>query len=266
MAKIVWLASYPKSGNTWVRFLLTALLTGRVTSSAQIARQIPDIHDGVAAHHLIGKGATLIKTHWKYWAEIPLREDTIGAIYVLRDPVEVMESNLNYAFMRSGNLRRDADEQEIAEFARRWVDSYIDCGGHRTFLEFGIGTWQENVSTWLATGKKFPHLLVRYEQLRANPEIELGRMARFLAVQRSAEQIAVAVKAASREAMREVEEREIANRVPGLFYQRRNQAGYDAGQRFVGRSRTGTSPFTLSEEQRSRARDRLATAIRGAGY
>lgn len=118
MAKIVWLASYPKSGNVWLRFLLTGLLAGRVTASAQIARQVPDIHDGVAAHQLYGKGATLVKTHGKYWPEIPLREDTVGTIHVPRHPVEVPESNLNYAFMRSGNLRHDASAEDVAAFAR----------------------------------------------------------------------------------------------------------------------------------------------------
>jgi hypothetical protein len=266
MAKIVWLASYPKSGNTWLRFLLTGLLTGRVASSAQVARQIPDIHDGVAAHHLYGKGATVVKTHWKYWPEIPLREDSIGAIYVLRHPIEVLESNLNYAFMRSGNLRNDAGAEEISAFARRWVDSYIAHGGHKSFLEFGIGTWEENVRSWLGAGKPFPHLLVRYEQLRADTSAELARICRFLEIERNAEQIQEAVSAASRDSMRAIEEREIAARIPGFFFQRRNQSGYEAGHRFVGRSRSGDAIFAMTDEQRDRARARFAQAMAEFGY
>jgi len=265
MAKIVWLASYPKSGNTWLRFLLTSVLTGRVTSSAQVARQVPDIHDGVAAHHLYGKGATIVKTHWKYWPEIPLREDTVGAIYILRHPIEVLESNLNYAFMRSGNLRSDASAEEIAAFAHRWVDGYIAHGGHKSFLDFGIGTWEENVRSWLGA-KRIPQLVVRYERLRADTTGELARICHFLEVERGADQLDTAIAAASRDAMRAIEEREIANRVPGFFYQRRNQAGYEAGHRFVGRSRGGEALFALTEEQRARAMDRFAPIMAELGY
>ena len=266
MAKIVWLASYPKSGNTWLRFLLTGVLAGKVASSAQVARQIPDIHDGVAAHHLYGKGATIVKTHWKYWPEIPLREDTIGAIYVLRHPVEVLESNVNYAFMRSGNLRKDAGQEEVADFARRWVDAYIEQGGHKSFLDFGIGTWEENVRSWLAPGEKFPHLVVRYEQLRADTAGELARICRFLEVQRTPEQLDAAIAAASRDAMGAIEEREIASRIPGFFFQRRNEAGYEAGHRFVGRSRSGEALFNLTEEQKARAQARFAPIMAELGY
>jgi Sulfotransferase domain len=265
MAKIVWLASYPKSGNTWLRFLLTGVLTGRVTSSAQVARQVPDIHDGVAAHHLYGKGATIVKTHWKYWPEIPLREDTVGAIYVLRHPIEVLESNLNYAFMRSGNLRNDAGAEEIAAFAHRWVDGYIAHGGYKSFLDFGIGSWEENVRSWLGT-KRFPQLVVRYERLRADTADELARICHFLEVERSADQIDHAIAAASRDAMRAIEESEIANRIPGFFFQRRNHAGYEAGHRFVGRSRSGEALFALTDDQRARARARFAPIMAELGY
>lgn len=266
MAKIVWLASYPKSGNTWLRFLLAGLLAGRLTSSAQVGRQIPDIHDGISAHHLFGPGTTIVKTHWKHWPEIPLREDTLGAIYILRHPLEVLESNLHYAFMRSGNLRHDAGQEEIVDFARRWVDSYIEIGGHKTFLEFGIGGWEENVRSWIGARKHFPHLVVRYEQLKRNTEGELARICRFLEMKRTDDQLKAAVAAASRETMQAIEEREIQQKVPGFFYQRRNQAGYEAGHRFVGRSRSGESLFTLSDEQRQRALARFAGAMNEFGY
>jgi hypothetical protein len=266
MAKIVWLASYPKSGNTWLRFLLAGLLMGRLTSSAQVGRQIPDIHDGVSAKHLFGPGTTIVKTHWKHWPEIPLREDTLGAIYILRHPLEVLESNLHYAFMRSGNLRHDAGRDEIADFAHRWIDSYIEHGGHKTFLEFGIGTWEENVRSWIGARKHCPRLMIRYEQLKQDAGAELARICRFLELQRTEEQLKGAIAAASREAMQAIEEREIQQKIGGFFYQRRNQAGYEAGHRFVGRSRGGGSLFTLSDEQRQRALARFAGAMGEFGY
>ena len=59
--EIVWLASYPKSGNTWLRFLLYCYLFGAPRDSAQILRKLPDIH--VSGYELSGAGRVYCKTH-----------------------------------------------------------------------------------------------------------------------------------------------------------------------------------------------------------
>jgi|SRR5215831_17903519 len=266
MAKFVWIASYPKSGNTWVRFLLANLVLRKVDTSAQVMQQIPDIHDGVAAAHLFGKRTTLIKTHWKYWTGLPLREDTIGAIYLIRNPIDVLESNQNYALQRSGNLRQQATAEEIAKLAERLADDYIADGGHPRFRAFGIGSWEEHVRSWTWSGIDFPRLTVKYEELKADPEGGLTRICRFLQLKRSDEQIRQAVENASEAAMRRLEESEIASRTAGFFYQPRNESGLAAGHRFVGRSPTGASLFKLSDEQRRRARERFLPLMREFGY
>src|SRR5262245_16333708 len=117
MARVVWLASYPKSGNTWVRFMLGNLMLGRVNSSAEITHQIPDIHYGITGQHLFGNHVTIIKTHWKYWPTLPLREDTVGVIYIIRHPLDVLESCQNFAMLRSGNLREELSPEELAHRA-----------------------------------------------------------------------------------------------------------------------------------------------------
>jgi hypothetical protein len=266
MAKIVWIASYPKSGNTWVRFLLANLLLGKVENSAQVARQIPDIHDGIAGSHLFGKQTTLIKTHWKFWTGLPLREDTIGVVYLLRNPIDVLESNQNYALQRSGNLRREATAAEIAKLADQLVDDYITHGGHPRFRAFGIGSWEENVRSWTFPGIAYPRLIVKYEDLKADPAAWLEKLCRFLQLERNDEQIRKAVDGASRDAMRRLEESEIAARTDGIFYQSRNDPGIAAGHRFVGRSASGVSLFKLTEDQRRRAEQRFLPLMREFGY
>lgn len=59
MARIIWLGSYPKSGNTWMRFLLANLYFEPVESSAELSSMIPDIHDSINAGHLYGDETTL---------------------------------------------------------------------------------------------------------------------------------------------------------------------------------------------------------------
>src|SRR6185436_3850476 len=163
MAKFVWLASYPKSGNTWVRFLLARLIRGEIKSSQNVAVQIPDVHDGIHGVHLIGKRTTIIKTHWKFTTGMPLREDTIGAVYIVRNPIDVMESNQNFAFLRSGSLRKEASEEEIAKAASKFVDDFIEHGGHARFRQFGIGSWEEHARSWTWPEIDFPRHVLRYE-------------------------------------------------------------------------------------------------------
>jgi hypothetical protein len=266
MAKFVWIASYPKSGNTWVRFLIANLLLRKVESSAQVMQQVPDIHDGVSAAHLFGKRTTLIKTHWKFWTGLPLREDTIGAIYLIRHPLEVMESNQNYALQRSGNLRREATAEAIGKLAGQLAEDYIKHGGHPRFQAFGIGSWEEHVRSWTFAGIDFPRLVLKYEDLKADPAAGLTRICGFLQLKRSDEQIRHAVEAAAEAAMRRLEEQEIAERTEGFFYQARNAAALAAGHRFVGRSASGRSLFSLTDDQRRRARERFLPVMRDFGY
>ena len=66
--------------------------------------------------------------------------------------------------------------------------------------------------------------------------------------------------------MRALEEKEIAARTEGLFYQARNRAALEAGQRFVGRSNGAATGFQMTEDQRRRALERFAPAMRRLGY
>ena len=83
MAKILWIASYPKSGNTWIRFLIASLFSGSIERSIEVEHLIPDIHVGINDTHLRDDRKTFVKTHWMHHPRLPLREDTIGAIYIM---------------------------------------------------------------------------------------------------------------------------------------------------------------------------------------
>jgi hypothetical protein len=267
MARIVWLASYPKSGNTWLRFLLANLILGeRVGSSAKVQLLVPDIHDGITGTHLMPGLTTLVKTHWAYHTAFPLREDTAGVIHLVRHPVDTLESNQNYAINRSGELTVQKTPEELQAFASNFVDGFIRDGGHRQFRQFGIGTLEQHFASWSSPVIAFPKLLVRYEDLRQNPERELKRISTFIKLKRTEEQIAAAIKSSSETEMRTLEEAEIADKHHGIFYQDRNRSAIEAGHRFVGRSATGASKYRLTEDQRARATRRFAALIKQMGY
>jgi Sulfotransferase domain len=242
------------------------LVAGEISSSAQVMTQVPDIHKGINGQHLFGNHTTVVKTHWKYWTGIPLREDMIGVVYVIRNPVDVLESNQNYAFQRSGSLREEASPEEISRFAERWVEDYLAHGGYSRFQQSGFGSWEENVRSWTWSGLSVPCLLVRYEELLPDPVSGLARIARFLGMSKSDDDVRRAVERSSRERMRAIEEREIAERTEGLFYQARNSPGLAAGHHFVGRSVGGEPLFRLTDAQKAAARRRFAPIMQEFGY
>ena len=267
MAKIVWVASYPKSGNTWLRFLLANLLAQRsLASSEEVRLAVPDIHEGVIGAHLWGPRTTLVKTHWAFNTQFPLREDTVGIIHLVRHPIATLESNQNYAINRSGNLLREASEKDVAKLASDFVDAFITNGGPAKFQDHGIGRLEEHAASWSSPVIRTPRIRLRYEDLRDDPTSELKKICRFLQLERSDADIASAIAASTVDEMRRIEEAEIAERREGIFFQNRNAAAIDSGLRFVGRTQNGATRFRLTPDQEGAARKRFERLIRELGY
>lgn len=267
MAKIVWIASYPRSGSTWLRFLLAGLIRrDGIRSSAQVQAVIPNIHEGIVGSQLWGEQTTLIKTHWAHTSALPLREDTVGAIQLVRHPVDTLESNQNYAMNRAGDRYARATPEELERRAAEFADEFIHDGGHRGFLPFGIGTLAQHVLSWSSSDLAFPRLLVRYEDLKADTAGELARICRFLKLSRSGDEIADAVDRASAARMRQIEDAEIAGKLEGMFYPARNRSSLESGHGFVGGTGSGDTRYRLTARQREIARVRFAAVIRLLGY
>src|SRR3954468_15898594 len=99
---ITWLASYPKSGNTWLRFMAANLLFGAQTSAEALNRLVPDLHE-MSSIPAAPENPVLIKTHFACSQQLPLFGVTHGPIYIVRHPADVMVSNFHYA-RRSGAI------------------------------------------------------------------------------------------------------------------------------------------------------------------
>src|SRR5207248_6029959 len=69
-----------------------------------------------------------------------------------------------------------------------------------------VGSWGENVATWLVARKNDPRfLLLRYEDLIANTPRELSKIATFLGIEATQERIRQAVERSSADNMRKLE-------------------------------------------------------------
>jgi hypothetical protein len=229
--KIVWLASYPKSGNTWLRMFLYQLERLRrgvprdaneIANIAQTSRH--DVVFGPLYERFLGKpafqaspaeirrvrpmvqaaiaaqtpGLTFLKTH-----SIRATRDgvptispavTAGAIYLVRDPRDVAVS--------------------LQHHIGRSLDFAVGLLNQRDAYAFGQGTnagetwgsWSQNVASW--TDRADESLLVlRYEDMLADPAAAFGAVARHLGLAPGAEALAEAIGLSSFDEMKGQEEK-----------------------------------------------------------
>jgi hypothetical protein len=256
---IVWVASYPKSGNTWVRFLVCNLLFGRQESAAALNVLAPDLHESGALLEQSGH-AGLVKTHFPYARALPLAERTAAALYVVREPADVLASSFHYA-QRSG-----AAADESRRGFDRYVDDFVSHRGDPRFLQLGMGSWVDNVRSWLRVPHPFPVLTIKYEDLHADPVAVCRGLAQLLRPQSSAQEIDAAVANASFARMREVEEADIRERRFGIFYKPYLQSAIDSGRRFMRRGGVGDGDQLLTPEQRARVRAACEPLVTELGY
>lgn len=155
----VMIAAYPRSGSTWLRFLLYGLLSGESATFGAVNAGIPDVGRGRPAVLLPG-GGRLIKTHEPY-------DDAYRrALYLVRDVRSVAISEYHYQRMVG---RFDGD-----------LDAFL-----RDFLAGSVnpyGAWQSHVASWLESppAEAGDVLVIRFEDLKSDTEAVLSRIVRVL--------------------------------------------------------------------------------------
>ena len=165
---IVWLASYPRSGNTLFRMALKHVY-GLETYSAY---EDPDI-TGMGAAPTVGHAGRakikrlsrsrktyLVKTHTR----VP---DDRAAIYIVRDGRDACVSHAHY--IRAGLLLSPQER------ANRLPPSFEDKLRHIILGGSTYGGWSQHVNVWTDPARRAPLHLVRYEELIASPEAVVGR-------------------------------------------------------------------------------------------
>jgi hypothetical protein len=256
---IVWIASYPKSGNTWLRFLVCNLLFGRQESAESLNSLVPDIHEmGAAAKAPIPPG--FYKTHFPWSARLPSADHTVGAIHVVRDPADVLISNFFYS-------QRSAEQSdESGTKFERYVEDFIAGRGDRRWVELGMGTWDDSARSWLDASLGFPVVKLRYEDMSADPHGACRRIADLLRPQSTDAEIAEAVRNASFQRMRDIERADIRAKRVGIFYKPYLQSSIDSGHRFMRRGIPGDGRARLTPDQRARLNAAFGSLIAELGY
>jgi hypothetical protein len=181
----VFLGSYPRSGSTWLRFTLFELLSGQPATfeSVDSFMRGPGTHN-LGLPVLPGEGRFL-STHESY------RSEYHRGVYLVRDVRDVVTSEFCYEKERG--------------FGCHDFDEYLHqmLTGQKKY-----GSWQSHVNSWLdSKAARAGNLkVIRYEDLRQNPEVVLTDLLEFLG--RPAERSVVlrAIENNALESMREKED------------------------------------------------------------
>ena len=223
LQRIIWLASFPKSGNTWVRVLLanyfmppgqapdintlSRFTTGdtrqdffdRVNGAPFVAKEFDDwirIRPRVIRAIAASKpGNHFVKTHSQCrpvvgYDLIP-PEYTAAAIYIIRNPFDVV---LSYA----RHMNESVDDA-IVRMTNPTTTNTLTSG----VAEF-VGRWDEHVTTW-TEAPGLPRHVMRYEDMVANIERSVRALLAFLRVPVKDGQLRRAIRAASFETLQKQE-------------------------------------------------------------
>lgn len=196
---LVWLASYPKSGNTWTRIFLANYLFDRkepmpinqvhrlgmgdsiAKAYAMVAGRAIDTSDHQAMlalrprvlRGIAGNGADLnfVKTHnlrdFAMGSELIPAPLSRSAVYILRNPLDMV---LSYA------RHYDMTPADAAAAIGR-ADNTTQ--GDATSVPQYLGNWSRHVTSWTERAP-FPVLTVRYEDLQADPQGEFIKVLKHI--------------------------------------------------------------------------------------
>jgi Sulfotransferase domain len=184
-----FIVSYPRSGNTWTRFLVANLLHPEEPASfVNIERWVPDSEAQSSRYLKWVVRPRVIKSH-QYFDHRFNR-----VVYVVRDPRDVALSY--YDFQRK--YRQIVDDYPLTRYVSDFVAGRL--------ISRSWGTWAENVGSWFFTrGGQPGFLLLRYEDMIADTKRELHKLAAFLGVDASPQILTQTVERSSADRLRSLE-------------------------------------------------------------
>jgi len=203
---IIWLASYPKSGNTWLRSILNQILFVDPTTENIFS----DIHKNIPGYpsliHFINLNPSLKNTNdiqkisniIKNWGESQNKinkkkglkffkthnlltsinldgqtfhftdtRNSLGVIYIVRDPRNIITSLKNHFFLNSYD---EAFEMMIDK--KRWIGTTKDR------VPQSLSSWDQHFNSWSFFPKNY--ILFRYEDLLSDPKKQIIRLYEYL--------------------------------------------------------------------------------------
>jgi len=236
-----FLVSFPRSGNTWTRFLVCNLINpDDPVNFAQLESRIPEIYDVTDRNLRAFPRPRIIKSHECFDPRYK------KVVYIVRDPRDVLISYYEFQLKR----RVISEELSLEEFVPLFMESEI---------EPKTGSWRDHVVSWTATrGGEKNFLLLRYEDMIADTQKESTKIASFLGLDSNPERIARAVVLSSADRMRKLEKEQSRQ------WKETKKTRQD--KPFVRKAASGGWKTILSERSVAQIESAWGDVMRSAGY
>ena len=196
---IIWLASYPKSGNTWLRAIISSLLYSNdgifdFTLLKKITKfphkkylenytnDFGNIHE-IKKYWILSQNKINSERKIKFFKTHQLnckigehsftnKQNTLATIYIVRDPRNLVTSISNHYNKTIGD-------------AKKFLCSPMFIGGSKkrggmkeNDLKVLLGTWADHYNFWKKNNENY--LLIKYEDLISNSKNEILKIITFL--------------------------------------------------------------------------------------
>jgi len=275
-AKIVWLASYPKSGNTWLRILLSNLqadtnkpinindISDHGIASAkpifeqQLGIDVSDLSNDeidrlkpeIYCNHIKKQPRDLyLKVHDAYQINSnkqPLFPKTcsLGVVHVVRNPLDVaisLANHLDLSFAQSVTVLNNSNYQFCGKSDR----------DHHQLTQY-LGNWSHHTQSWQQAD--MPVHLVRYEDLKADTLGTFSKIIAFMGLEYTDTQIEKAVRFSD---IKELQKQEKSHD----FKERPSKA-----KRFFRKGDTGDGALLLDHDQQQSIIEAHQATMRTLGY
>ena len=203
---IVWIASYPKSGNTWIRFFIISLLMGdktrlnlnhlkailaypNVSQFENLISNFLDLNEvaknWIPSQKKINSDNNLrfLKTHNMLGKlnnyQFTDNSNTLGAIHIVRDPRNIITSLKNHWSLSTYEETKKFlfNDYQILTLSEQEKEKYEKYKTKYPLPQI-IGSWKTHYLSWKKMSKNY--LFVKYEDLIQNPKDEFSRIADFI--------------------------------------------------------------------------------------
>ena len=203
---VIWIASYPKSGNTWVQSVVreAGQPFGFPRKNLDVYKliadkRLPEVVGGIRPD-VSSASTTVLKTHnlhapgGKIHARLNLK--SAGFVHVRRNPLDLLLSYINFTRLQyekrqHSKTYQDALFIDLLGFEKaipydQWVgvklediprpnldhalNRFTESGTVIPGVRPAFGSWLENALSWLEAGQSLPSVAFRYEDLLKGPE------------------------------------------------------------------------------------------------
>ena len=199
---IIWIASYPKSGNTWLRSIISALVySDDGIFDFKLLKKIRQFPEKIYFKDLIKDFSNFdeIKKNWifaqdkinldnkikffkthqgKYTVDgddFTNNINTRAVIYVVRDPRNVINSISNHYSLSVENSLKFMLSPKLIGNDKNFEESFMD---NKPSMFTLLGKWNDHYRSWTRNKKNL--LLIKYENLIRDPKIEMDKIIHFL--------------------------------------------------------------------------------------